>query len=198
MKYLKIHEDFLRKHETTPRKELTELFNAKFKVQVSIKGLSQKCRKLGLVCPNNGCFKKGSIPANKGKKGLTGANKTSFAKGNVPLSTRKVGTISTRKDKNERPYMHIKVAEPNKWQMLHVYIWETKHGKIPKGYCVIFKDKDTLNPRLDNLMLVSRAELARLNQKYAYIDESLKETALQVIKINDAIIKKSKKLKQGI
>ncbi len=198
MKYLKIHEDFLRKHEATPRKKLAELFNAKFKVQVSIKGLSQKCRKLGLVCPNNGCFKKGSIPANKGKKGLTGANKTSFAKGNVPLSTRKVGTISTRKDKNERPYMHIKVAEPNKWQMLHVYIWETKHGKIPKDYCVIFKDKDTLNPRLDNLMLVSRAELARLNQKYAYIDESLKETALQVIKINDAIIKKSKKLKQGI
>ena len=198
MTYLKIHEDFLREHETTPRKELAELFNAKFNVQVSIKGLSQKCRKLGLVCPNNGCFKKGSIPANKGKKGLTGANKTSFAKGNVPPNTRKVGTISTRKDKNERPYMHIKVAEPNKWQMLHVHIWETKHGKIPKGYCVIFKDKDTLNLSLSNLMLVSRAEHARVKQKYAYIDERLKETALQVIKINDAIIKKSKKLKQGI
>ena len=198
MTYLKIHEDFLKKHEVTPRKKLAELFNDKFKTEVSVKNLSQKCRKLGLVCPNNGCFKKGSIPANKGKKGLTGANKTSFAKGNVPPSTRKVGTISTRKDKNERPYMHIKVAEPNKWQMLHVYIWENKHGKIPKGYCVIFKDKNTLNTRLDNLMLVSRDELARLNQKYAYIDESLKETALQVIKINDAIIKKSKKIKQGI
>ena len=198
MKYLKIHEDFLRKHEATPRKKLAELFNAKFKVQVSSNGLEQKCRKLGLVCPNNGCFKKGSIPANKGTKGLTGANKTSFAKGNVPANTRKVGTISTRKDKNGNSYMHIKVAEPNKWQMLHVYIWENRYGKIPKGYCVIFKDKDTLNPRLDNLMLVSRAELVRLNQKYAYIDESLKETALQVIKINDAIIKKSKKLKQGI
>lgn len=198
MTYLKIHEDFLKKHEATPRKKLAELFNAKFKVQISIKGLSQKCRKLGLVCPNNGHFKKGSIPANKGKKGLTGANKTSFGPGNVPPSTRKVGTISTRKDKNERPYMHIKVAEPSKWQMLHVYIWENKHGKIPKGYCVIFKDKNTLNTRLDNLMLVSRAELARLNQKYAYIDERLKETALQVIKINDAIIKNSKKLKQGI
>ena len=74
MKYLKIHEDFLKKHEATPRKKLAELFNAKFKVQVSIKGLSQKCRKLGLVCPNNGYFKKGSIPANKGTKGLTGAN----------------------------------------------------------------------------------------------------------------------------
>ena len=63
---------------------------------------------------------------------------------------------------------------------------------------MIFKDKNTLNVSLSNLMLVSRAELVRLNQKYAYIDERLKETALQVIKINDAIIKKSKKLKQGI
>lgn len=195
MKYLKIHEDFLRKHEATPRKKLAELFNAKFKTQVSVKTLSQKCRKIGLVCPDNGCFKKGSIPANKGTKGLTGANKTSFVKGNVPPNTRKVGTISTRKDKNGNSYMYIKVSEPNRWQALHVYIWEQKHGKISKDYCVIFKDKNTLNVSLSNLMLVSRAELVRLNEKYAYIDESLKETALQVIKINDAIIKKSKKLK---
>lgn len=192
MKYLKEHEDFLRKHETTPRKKLTELFNAKFKTQISSNGLEQKCRKLGLVCPNNGCFKKGNIPVNKGKKGLTGANKTSFAKGNIPANTKRAGTISTRKDKNGSLYMHIKIAEPNKWKMLHVYIWEQKYGKIPKGYCVIFKDKNTLNTRLDNLMLVSRAELARLNQKYAYMDKSLKETALQVIKISKEIRKNLK------
>ena len=193
MKYLKIHEDFLRKHETTPRKKLAELFNDKFKTEVSVKNLSQKCRKIGLVCPNNGCFKKGSIPANKGTKGLTGANKTSFGPGNVPANTRKAGSISTRKDKNGNSYMHIKIAEPRKWQMLHVYIWENKYGKIPKGYCVIFKDKNTLNPSLDNLMLVSRAELVRLNQKYAHIDKSLKETALQVIRISSEIRKKDKK-----
>ena len=33
MKYLKEHEDFLRKHEATPRKELAELFNTKFKTK---------------------------------------------------------------------------------------------------------------------------------------------------------------------
>jgi hypothetical protein len=85
--------------------------------------------------------------------------------------------------------MRIKIAEPNKWQMLHVYIYEHKHGKIPKGYCVIFKDKNTLNTRLDNLMLVSRDELVRLNQKYAHIDKSLKETAIQVIKLSKEIRK---------
>ncbi|MCT7596405.1 HNH endonuclease signature motif containing protein [Aliarcobacter butzleri] len=192
MKYLKEHEDFLRKHETTPRKKLTELFNTKFQTQVSSNGLKQKCRKLGLVCPNSGRFKKGSVPQNKGTKGLTSANKTSFALGNLPANTKRAGTISTRKDKNGSLYMHIKIAEPNKWKMLHVYIWEQKYGKIPKGYCVIFKDKNTLNTRLDNLMLVSRAELVRLNQKYAYIDKSLKETALQVIKISKEIRKNLK------
>lgn len=192
MKYLEEHEDFLKQHEKTPRKELAELFNAKFGTAVSHKGLGQKCVKLGLVCPNTGCYKKGSVPLNKGTKGLKGANKTSFALGNLPANTRKVGYISTRRDKNGSLYMHIKIAEPRRWQMLHAYIWEHKHGKIPKGYCVIFKDKNTLNTRLDNLMLVSRAELVRLNQKYADIHENLKETALQVIKISHEIIKTKK------
>jgi hypothetical protein len=194
MKYLEIHEDFLKKHETTPRKELARLFNAKFGSEVSAKGLGQKCIKLGLVCPNTGVFKKGSIPANKGTKGLKGANKTSFKPGNKPMQTKRVGSVSYRKDKNGSLYMHIKVAEPNKWQMLHVYIYENKHGKVVKGHCVIFKDKNTLNPRLDNLMLISRSELVRLNQKYSNIDKSLKDTALQVIKISHEIIEKTKKV----
>lgn len=192
MKYLKEHEDFLRKHETTPRKKLKKLFERKFKMEISISGLTQKCRKLGLSCPNTGIFKKGSIPINKGTKGLMKANKTSFGPGNRPTQTKKIGSISIRKDKNGNLYMHIKIAEPNRWQTLQAYIWEHKYGKIPKNYCVIFKDKNTLNTRLDNLMLVSRAELVRLNQKYAHIDKSLKETALQIIKINDEVRKKSK------
>lgn len=194
MKYLEIHKEFLKRHEETPRKELVKLFNAKFGTDVPHKALSQKCTKMGLVCPNNsGYFKKGGIPYNKGTKGIMKPNKTSFKRGNLPHNTKKVGTITTVKDKGGYLYMRIKIAEPNKWQMLHAYIWESKHGKIPKNHCVIFKDKNTLNVRLDNLMLVSRAELARLNQKYSNIDESLKETALQVVRVSSVIKKKSKK-----
>ena len=54
MKYLKEHEDFLRKHETTPRKELAKLFNTKLKTEVTYKALGQKCINIALVCPNNG------------------------------------------------------------------------------------------------------------------------------------------------
>ena len=36
MKYLKEHDAFLKKHETTPRKELTRLFNTNFKKETRI------------------------------------------------------------------------------------------------------------------------------------------------------------------
>lgn len=192
MRYLKVHEDFLKEHKDLPRKELTRLFNEKFKSNVSQETLKQKCIKLRFLTANKGCFQKGHTPFNKGLKGYTGANKTSFTKGNVPANTKTVGTIVTRKDKKGWVYKYIKIAEPNKWELLHVHIYKQKHGEVPKGYCVIFKDKNRLNLSIDNLMLIKRCELARLNQKYSDIHHSLKETALQLIKINEAIRKNKK------
>ncbi len=189
MKYTKTHIAFLKKHGTMPRKELTDLFNAKFSANQTCSAIKGKCTTLGLKCIGDGRFQQGSVPTNKGTKGLNGANKTSFKPGNTPQNIKKVGSISKHKDKNGSTYLCIKIAEPNKWQMLHSYIYEHKHGKIPKGFCVIFKDKNTFNVSLDNLMLVSRNELVRLNQKYPTIDKSLKETALQVIKIQHEVIK---------
>lgn len=189
MEYKDIHIAFLKEHETMPRKELTTLFNTEFGTNQTDKAIKSKCKTLGLKCGRDGCFSKGSVPFNKGTKGLTSANKTSFKQGVTPPNKKGVGSITKRKDKNGYTYMLIKIAEPNKWQMLHAYIWEHKHGKIPKWYCVIFKDKNTDNVSLANLMLVSRNELARLNQKYSHIDTSLKEVALQVIKIQSTVSK---------
>ena len=192
MEYSKIHIAFLKKHETTPRKELTALFNTEFGTNQTDKAIKSKCKTLGLRCGRDGCFPKGNVPFNKGTKGLTGANKTSFKRGGTPPNKKGVGSITKRKDKNGYTYQHIKIAEPNQWQMLHVYIWEQKHGKIPEGHCVIFKDKNPDNVSLNNLVLVSRNELARLNQKYSSIDTSLREVALQVIKVQNEVIKKQR------
>ena len=65
----------------------------------------------------------------------------------------------------------------------------TKINILSKGIVI---DKNTLNTRLDNLMLISRDELVRLNQKYTHIDGSLKQTALLAIKISKEIRKKEK------
>lgn len=192
MIYTETHIAFLKEHGAMPRKELTDLFNAEFETYQTHKAISTRCKLLGLKCANDGRFPKGHAPFNKDTKGLMGANKTSFKKGDAPQNKKAVGSVSKVKDKNGYTYLRIKVAEPKKWQMLHAYIWEQKHGKIPKGFCVIFKDKNPLNVSLDNLMLVSRNELARLNQKYSTIDKSLKEVALQVIKIQNEVTKKEK------
>ncbi|WP_041963433.1 HNH endonuclease signature motif containing protein [Sulfurospirillum cavolei] len=193
MNYTNIQEAFLKEHETVPRKELTELFNAEFGTQRTHKAIKGKCKALGLKTGRNGCFQKGQTPPNKGTKGVCKANKTSFKKGNTPHNAKKVGSIVLHKDKDGYTYMRIKVAEPNSWQMLHACIWEHKHGKIPEGFCVIFKDRNTFNTSLNNLMLVSRSELSRLNKKYSSIDTSLREVALQVVKLQHEVIKKGKR-----
>ena len=194
MKYEEAHLDFLRKHASKmQRSELCALFNKTFnatKTESAIKGL---CKRLGLPAFSDGRFNKGHIPANKGTKGVCKANKTSFKKGNTPHNTKKVGSIVLHKEKDGYTYMRIKIAEPNSWQMLHAYVWEHKHGKIPEGFCVIFKDRNTFNTSLDNLMLVSRSELSRLNKQYPAIDTSLREVALQVVKLQHEVIKKGKR-----
>jgi hypothetical protein len=43
-------------------------------------------------------------------------------------------------------------------------IWEKANGKVPKGHVVIFADGNIRNFNLDNLMLVSRAELGVMNR----------------------------------
>lgn len=40
--------------------------------------------------------------------------------------------------------------------LMNRYVWETKKGKIPKGYCVYHKDKDKTNNKLSNLVLRSK------------------------------------------
>lgn len=189
MYYTQIQKDFLKEHGAMPRAELTKLFNATFGTNQTCDALKTTCQRFGIKCASDGRFKKGSVPVNKGTKGFTGANKTSFKPGLIPHNIQEIGKIVKRKDNKGRMYARIKVAEPNVWQMLHVYLWEQHHGTIPKGFCVIFKDKNTENIRLENLMLVSRNELVRLNQKYPMIDKSLKEVALQVIKIQNKVLK---------
>ncbi len=114
---------------------------------------------------NRSCFRKGHKPWNKGKKGSIKANSGSFKKGQVPKNQQPVGTITVRRRYNRKvpPYKWIKISEPNKWKMLHVFIWEQAHGPVPLGHMINFKDKDTMNCSLNNLMCLSRKQNALRN-----------------------------------
>ena len=74
-----------------------------------------------------------------------------------------VGTISKRLDKRSgKTYQYIKV-EKHKWIPLARYVWIRHNGNIPPKHYIRFKDGDTLNCRIDNLVMLSYKEHAKLN-----------------------------------
>ena len=110
-------------------------------------------------------FKKGHVTWNKGMKGLkyvnTGGEATQFKKGNRPQNYKPVGTELVNTD----GYVVVKIADPRKWRQKHILIWEAANGPVPKGHCLIFADSNPMNVTLDNLILITRAQLAVMNKR---------------------------------
>ncbi|GHU05036.1 hypothetical protein FACS1894147_10770 [Spirochaetia bacterium] len=65
---------------------------------------------------------------------------------------------------NTEGYVDVKIADPNKWKQKHLIIWEKANGPIPKGNVIIFADRNRLNVKLKNLLMISRKELAVMNR----------------------------------
>ena len=168
---------------------ITELVNNKFGLNLKISQI-QSCKsnhniKSGIDCR----FKKGNIPANKGKKGYMNPEQyekckaTMFKKGNIPPNRREIG--SERIDKNG--YIEIKIQDGklNKnWIKKHRYIYEQTNGKIPKGHKVIFADGNNRNFDINNLILVTNAEELIMNQrKLIGKDPDLTKTGAIIAKV---------------
>lgn len=112
----------------------------------------------------NGEFKKGHIPINKGRKGVDGWEPTQFKKGHKPANWVSIGSERVNGD----DYVDVKVADGKKqknWKGKHILIWEKENGPVPKDHAVIFGDGNNRNFDINNLLLVSRGQLATLNHK---------------------------------
>lgn len=173
---------FLRQHEEMPRPELTCKFNEKFGCNLSADSIKAKCLRMGLKTGRTGCFSPGQKSWNKGLKGYMGANSTSFKKGNSPFNHKPVGHERVTVD----GYIEIKTAEPNFFELKHRTIWEKVHGEVPQNHVLIFKNMDKQDCRIENLMLISRAELVRLNQSYRNLaTPETNETCILMAKIKN-------------
>jgi len=106
-----------------------------------------------------GTFPKGGKPWNRGVKGIHLSPATEFRKGQESNRKMPVGAVVVRqrKNRNEGARRFIKLAEPNKWGLYAVYLWESAHGPVPKGCVVHHRDHDSLNDTLDNLAVLTRA-----------------------------------------
>jgi hypothetical protein len=141
-----------------------------------------RMRQLGLTVPPEiiaqrvaaSRIQSGNVPINKGKKqsdympeeSIARTKATRFKKGNLPHNAyNEVGKITVRHDhvnRTDRPYQYICLSL-GVWMPLHTHIWEQEFGKVGKGYCLWFKDGNSLNCVLDNLERITRAENARRN-----------------------------------
>ena len=161
-------------------KELLILMNDKFEYEFSSQQIESALRRYNLKTGNTGQFKKYQEPWNKGLKGYIGANKTSFKKGTIPPNYKPVGTERFAKD----GYIEVKVKDPNVWELKHRYIYKKHHGEIPNGYNVIFADKNISNFDIDNLILVSKAEMLILNKnKLIFEDKDLTKVGVNIAKL---------------
>ena len=118
---------------------------------------------------NSGCFKKGNIPFNKGKKMRTTTyskcEPTMFKKGHKPHNYAEIGTERITKD----GYIEVKIQDGKKnknWKQKHRIVYENYYNKeIPKENSLIFLDQNKQNFNIDNLMEVPKSLMTLINSQ---------------------------------
>jgi hypothetical protein len=116
-------------------------------------------------------FKKGQVPPNKGlrRPGWHAGRmrETQFKKGErsgvairlwKPIGTERLSKEGylERKVNNDLPLQA-------RWKAVHTILWEEAHGPVPAGHALAFLNRDKTDVRLENLELITRAELMRRN-----------------------------------
>ena len=135
-------------------------------------------------------YQKGNTPVNKGKKMPLDVYKkckeTMFKKGQLPHNSYNYLDEVLRTDKTGKQYWMIKLPNERKLKPKHIWLWETKNGKVEKGFNVVFKDGNQLNCIVENLECISNAELMQRNTIHRFPAE-LKSTIRLVNKLKRTI-----------
>ncbi len=171
-------------------REIQEAFNGRFSPGLELGQVRSFIKNNRLSTGRDGRFGKGHVPANKGRPMPPGqyekCEATMFKEGQTPATTDPVGTEKTLSD----GYVWVKVDDKPKapkkdnWKQKHRLLWEKEHGPIPEGHKILFLDGDRTHVELENLALVSNAELARLNRGgLIREDRELTETGIAIVKV---------------
>lgn len=120
-------------------------------------------------------FPKGHVPANKGllRPGWSAGRmtETQFKKGQKPHTWRPIGTERLSKE----GYLQVKLRETgvsrHDYVAVHQLVWELHRGAIPEKHHVAFKDGDKTKITIDNLELVSFADMMKRNTLHNYPKE---------------------------
>jgi len=199
-RYTKDQLAFLRNgYKTHQIKVLTDIFNEKYGTEKTVSAIKGTIFRNKFLSGRTGKFHKGNQAWNKGKTGYMGANKTSFKKGNLPHNHKPLYSERIGKD----GYREISVPEenpytgfPSRYVQKHVWVWKQKNGPVPDGHVITFRDGDITRVELENLTLLSRAELLWLNRNgYAEYDDP---QLMKIMRSTARVVCSANKLKKGV
>jgi hypothetical protein len=188
---------WLERNKRMSRRDLHAQFVAKFeRNEVSLDHIKALCTRRGWSTGRTGCFEKGAVPANKGKKMPFNAAsaRTQFKKGQRPHNTKEAGAEYVSASDG---YVYISVNETNphtgferRFVMKHKFLWEQLHGPIPEGMCLKSIDGNRQNSDPSNWQLISRSMLPRLSggphRRHMNYDEApaeLRPTIMAIAKL---------------
>lgn len=140
-------------------------------------------------------FHKGMVPWNKGKHYVAGGRsaETRFKPGSKPQTWVPVGTERVTKE----GYLQRKVTDtgytPADFVEVHRLLWEQHHGPIPADHAVVFRNNDRRDIRIENLELVSRADLMRRNSVHTRMPPEL----ARLVQLRGALIRKINRIERS-
>lgn len=105
-------------------------------------------------------FKKGHKPWNQNLKGIHLSEKSEFKKGRISPELQPIGTITVRtRGRHSRKF--IKIANPKVWKLNSRYVYEKYRGPILPDHIIHHIDRDTMNDRIENIEMLTKAQHAR-------------------------------------
>jgi hypothetical protein len=182
------------------------------RADVTVDDVKALCTRKGWKTGRTGCYEKGAVPANKGKRCPEGkggrhpnARRTQFKKGHRPVNLREIGHeyVSTKDG-----YTYLCIAEtnpytgaPQRFVMKHRYLWEQANGPVPADHCLKSMDGNRQNCDPANWICIPRALLPRLSGRWsvAYDDApaELKPVLLAAAKLQHAAREKRKAMQHA-
>lgn len=195
--FSKVESDFvLENYLKMPLKAIAKHLNR------SSTAIKCRIRQLGLEIPieireqrkSKNQFKPGHKTFNKGlkhkdyltEKQIEKTKLSQFKKGQTSHNTLPLWTEVIRMDSKKKQYIFIKVDENKPMLQKHRWLWEQAHGKMKKGFNVVFKNGNTLDCRLENLECISDEELMNRNSIHNYPNE-IKSSIKLISKLNKKI-----------
>ena len=169
-------------------REIQEEFSRRF-WQISVSQIKSFVGNHHLNTGRNGRFQKGDVPWNRGRNTGHTSPETEFKTGHMPHNHKPVGTEVV----DSYGYVKVKVAEPKSWRFKHHMVWEQHHGEIPRGYSVTFRDGNKSNLDINNLALVSKAMILKMNQYGISGAAEAFDAAVLVAKISQERTRRKKK-----